>query len=178
MKKALMCLIAVAAVLLSGATSARAQAEFAVSTNAVEWFVRGGINAGAHLSFSRHWSVDADALYRFGKKGIFETGRELQAYAGARWWPWSSFSGLYVGSGFKHERWLDEYLLTYKDRTRTGMSLRLGYAILLHQHFNLEIGAAVWGGIEETYDEGNDVRVKNGWFRDLDNFRIGLMYVF
>ena len=178
MRKTLASLVAVAVLLLSGSGTARAQAEFAVSTNAVEWFIHGGANAGAHLSFSRHWSVDTDLLYRFGKKGLFESGREASAYAGARWWPWSSFSGLYVGTGFKYGKWINGYRMSYNDLTRTGMSLRVGYDILLHRHVNLEIGAAVWGGMEDRFDDTGEVTVTQGWFGDLDNFRIGIMYVF
>ena len=171
--------IAAFIVLLLAGQPLRAQREFAVSTNAVEWLVKGGANAGAHLSFSRHWSADAEGLYRLaGRRGEHSGIREGSFYVGARWWPWGSFSGFYFGAGGMYDRMLDYYGSVYEDTSRTGLSLRVGYDILLLRHLNLELGIGAWGGRQYRLRDIAELTTESSWFIAPDGIRAALVYIF
>lgn len=146
---------------------------FSVSTNIVEWGNLGTMNIEAGLPIAKHLSIHAGARvnpWLFGETGDMdekygvpiEDGRRIfcnkktSVGLSLRWWPWYVFSGWWFRAKAQYSSY-DRGGLFHKTRTlgdAVGLSLGLGYTFFLSHNWNMEIGAAGWGGYtSERYKE-------------------------
>lgn len=139
----------VAAILL-GILPVAAQ-NVSVSTNLVDVANMGTLNVSASYAVARHWSVVADVKYNpFDWKGGDAFAKQRLVAAGARFWPWHIFSGWWMSGKGQWQEYNSGGLVSPKttEGDRFGASFSAGYAWMLGKHFNLDIGAGIWGGAD------------------------------
>jgi len=157
MKKILIFVVMVAAVLPAIRPEARAQdesgARFALSTNAVGYVAGGTLNVEGSMAVARRWTAVAAARWN---PFVYKQ----QAYsAGARFWPWHVYSGWWMGAKMQYQefnmpqgtglagpfRRVDDSN-AWHEGDRYGMGLSAGYSRMLGRHLNLDLGVGFWGG--------------------------------
>ena len=183
-------------VLAFSALAASAQ-RVSFGTNLMEWANLGTINAELGVAVSRHCSIIAGGRYNgwsFNTRQYHQILQNQQAtgYVGARWWPW------YVNSGW----WL-EGKAQYSKIQRSGIfrpamlhqadmvgaAFSFGYALMLNEHWNVDFGIGLWGGVslnDKLYECPVCMRPnplpgrKDGTrgFIDLNDIKISFSYVF
>lgn len=125
----------------------------AISTNALDYANFLTLNAELSYAVSQHWSIGAGAKYN---PFTFSEGtskqiqnRQRSASVGARWWPWHTWSGWWLGGRLQYREY-NSGGVTSK-RTEEGDSfgggLSAGYSYMLGTHFNIELGAGAWAGV-------------------------------
>lgn len=124
-----------------------------ISTNALDYANLGALNAEVGVATGRHFSIAAGAVYNPWTWGSAERG-ELQNKqrtfaAGIRWWPWNIWSGWWMSLKGQYREY-NSNLFSKEGLTEegnaVGASFSIGYAIMLSEHFNLDLGAGFWGG--------------------------------
>jgi len=128
-----------------------------VSTNVLDWSSLGTMNGGFSYSLSRHWSVTADVKYNPFSYDKGASHKRMQAKqqsysAGTRYWPWHIYSGWWISGRIRYQEYNFGGVFSVKtsEGDRFGGGFGLGYTHMIHPHFNLELGAGLWGGYE-TY---------------------------
>lgn len=139
-------------------TSASAQ-KWSVGTNILDWMYLGTMNAEASVAVQRHLTVNAEVLYNpwtFNKAdpSVMLSQKQATAQLGLRYWPWSVYSGWWIGGGIQYEAYNMSSIFTRKkngNRTEEGdafgAGLKAGYTLMLHKHLNVEFSAGLWGGV-------------------------------
>lgn len=160
------------------------QTQISIGTNLLSWAYFGtanletSINIGRHLSFfvgGRYNSLEFETK---AYKEIFH--KQTTGYAGIKWWPWFVNSGWWVGlkgqySDFSTAGVMSSY---QKDGVAVGGGLSGGYSFMLGKHFNLELGAGIWGGTYLEYSNFEKPNDKPGMFVKIDNIQVSFLYYF
>ena len=138
---------------LSAACLSAGAQRFTVGTNAVDWMSFGTMNIEASAAVSR-----AISLYVGGglNPWTFKAGnpeeqlqmRQGTVRAGARWWPWHIYSGWWMGADARYSVYNEGGIIgrETEEGDALGGGLYGGYAIMLSDRWNLDLGAGVWGG--------------------------------
>lgn len=163
---------------------------FAISTNALTWFALGTINVGAQYEVSRHFTLEGKVKYNpwtfnRGVEGQFQMNQQSFAF-GARYWPWYSFAGWWIGANAQFKNYRTGGLPWMKgseEGTCYGAGLSLGYSVLITKWFNLDFGIGGWGGYK-TYTEYENSQFKNSigngqkWFFAPDDVSVSAVFIF
>ena len=127
--------------------------KWSVGTNAADWLALGTVNANASVAAARHLTVNAEACYNPWTYNSGDPGTQLQyrhqTYAlGVRWWPWYVYSGWWIGFQGQYQEYNRGGIISRdtEEGDAFGLVLSGGYTMMLHEHLNLEFGAALWGG--------------------------------
>ena len=187
MKKTAAYAFLVLALLLGTGRVASAQLETAIYTNFPDWVASAKANAGFQLSLKRHLSLEVNAKYLLDHgraRSVYGEDYDVFASAGVRWWPWNSFSGLYVGTGAGYEKFFNGWASTVETHDDyMGAYLKAGYDLMLLRHLNLEAGLVCWGGaVSSTKSigrgpEGEYMTETKGFLR-LAEVTIAFVFIF
>ena len=131
-----------------------AQAQrYSVGTNAVDWMTLGTLNAEASVAVSRYVSVHAGAELNPWTFHAGDPDRQMQLrqnsyWAGARWWPWHVYSGWWTGADARYTVYNGGGIRQREteEGDAIGMGFWGGYAVMLSDRWNLDLGAGFWGG--------------------------------
>ncbi|MCF0176362.1 MAG: DUF3575 domain-containing protein [Bacteroidales bacterium] len=161
-----------------------------VSTNLCQWGFLGTANAELEYSVAQHFSVMAGGRYNpfsFTKK----TGRDLYehqvcGYAGFRYWPWYTYSGMWISAKAQYRSFEETGLWRHalEDATGVGAGLGFGYARMITRHLNLDLGLGVWAGryLDYTLYRCSCCMVVRDsgprMFAAIDDVKVGLSYIF
>lgn len=192
-------MLAAAAFLLSG-KEASAQ-RFSLSTNSVEWFNFGTVNAEAGVAVSQHFSVHAAVRFNnwtfrkgdpedrfedpYGDTEKQFENRKQACALGVRYWPWYIYSGLWFYGRAQYMEYNRGGLIRHsaEEGDAYGIGLGAGYTHMLHKNWNIEFGVGVWGG-RKTFSEyrctncGTVVDQGTKFFVLPDDVFISLIYIF
>lgn len=126
-----------------------------VSTNAVGLACLGTFNAQIDYALSQHWSIGAAGKYNpFSYDGgVADSGvqlRQRSLSAVARYWPWHIYSGWWLCGKVQWQEYNMGGLLSEQteEGQRYGAGITAGYTHMLSEHFNIEFGLGVWGGMK------------------------------
>ena len=132
--------------------SAQAQ-RYSVGTNAVDWMTLGTLNAEASAAVARHLSIHAGAELNPWTFHAGDPDRQMQLrqnsyWAGTRWWPWYVYSGWWAGADFRYTVYNGGGIRQREaeEGDAFGMGIWGGYAVMLSDRWNLDLGAGFWGG--------------------------------
>lgn len=127
-------------------------ARFAVSTNIADYVYLLTPNADLQVAVGKQFTLQAGFKYNrwswnYGTDS--EMKNRQQTYSlGARWWPWYTYSGWYLGLAAQYQEY-DRGGLLRKD-SEAGKAYGLvasgGYALQVSRWFNIDFGLGVWGG--------------------------------
>lgn len=165
------------------------RSRLAFSQNLADYLLLGTLNADVQYSVHRSWTLQAGAKYnnwtwRYGQDAQFES-RQQAYYVGARWWPWYTYSGWWVGAKMQYKEYNRGGLLSSEteEGDAFGLSFGGGRSIHVNRWLNVDVGLYGWGGLTKyvTYacpycgqrtDEGTKA------FFLPDEARIALQFVF
>ena len=180
-------LFALSALIL--ATGLHAQ-KVSVSTNVLGYAAFGTLNADVSYAVSRRWSVIAGVKYnpftfREGDAGRQFQLRQQSYSAGARFWPWHTWSGWWFASRLRYQEYNMGGLAgrDTQEGDRLGAGLYVGYTHMVTRHFNVDFGLGCWGGLD-VYRKyscpvcGMTVSQGRKGFVLPDDMMISLVYVF
>jgi hypothetical protein len=166
--------------------------KWAVSTNALQWASLGTINAEASYSLNRHITLNAGAVANpwdaFSPTYVKLKNNQYGGYLGAKYWPWHVFSEWWIGAKVQYKNFEQVGILTSKlvRGDALGVGISGGYSFMLGNHFNLDLGAGVWGGSFINYQKykgtnrvDHELKEEGGkGFFFLDNLILSLTYIF
>lgn len=128
------------------------KARIALSTNITDYVYLVTPNLDAQVSVARFLTVQAGVKYNGWS---FKAGtpdemknRQWTAYVGARWWPWYTYSGWWVGSAMQYQEY-DRGGLFYnygESGDAYGLVLSGGYSMQIRPWLNFDFGISGWGG--------------------------------
>ena len=105
--------------------------------------------------------------------------------AGVRWWPWYIYSGWWFGLAGQYQEYNRGGIFssTTEEGDAYGAALSAGYTVMLHEHLNLEIGAAGWAGrtVYTVYDCPRCGRISDSgrkWFALPSELVLSLVWIF
>lgn len=163
----------------------------ALSTNLAGLANFGTMNLEASMSVARHWTVNAGVRYNPFSFGGGEDGnggrqyRQRSVNAGARYWPWHIYSGWWAAAKAQYQEYNTGgfYSPETREGDRYGAGLSLGYSHMLGTHFNVEIGAGLWGGMDNYVlyscpTCGRILERGNATFVMLNEVLLSLSYIF
>lgn len=142
-----------AAVMLAAALpEARAQ-RFTLGTNAVDLLSLGTLNAEASVAVSQHYSVHCGAELNPWTWNAKNPEKQLQQrqnsyWGGLRWWPWHVYSGWWAGVDGRYTVYNGGGVTRREteEGDAFGGGLYGGYALMLSDNWNLDLGVGLWGG--------------------------------
>lgn len=183
--------IIAAAIMLCIPGAAQAQ-KWAVSTNALQWAGLGTVNAEGSYSLNQHITLNAGAAVNpwDASSATYVKLRNNQygGYIGAKYWPWHVYSEWWIGAKVQYKNFEQVGILTSKlvRGDALGAGISGGYSFMLGSHFNLDLGAGVWGGRFIKYQKykgtrpvDNELAEEGGkGFFFLDNLILSLTYIF
>ena len=161
-----------------------------VSTNLLGYAELGTLNADVSYAFSRHWNITAGVRYnpftfRNGDSQHQFQHRQLSYSAGIRMWPWHIWSGWWFASKLRYQEYNSGGILDSRTREgdRFGLGLYSGYTYMISQHFNIEFGLGLWGGVDmyrlySCQTCGYVLDSGNKEFLLPDDIMVSLVYVF
>lgn len=173
--------------ILPMAPKASAQ-DFALSSNLVDYVALGTLNADVSYSMSRHWSVFTGVRYNpfsyEGRDGDYQL-RQRSVSAGARYWPWHSYSGWWMAGHARYQEYNSGGVLADEttEGDRYGIGMSGGYSLMLSPHLNLDFGLGVWAGRDSytTYACPRCGRITGSGLRNFvlpDDFLVALTFIF
>lgn len=128
------------------------RARLAFTQNIGDYLFLGTLNAELQYSVHRNWTVALGARYnnwtwRARQDNQFEN-RQQTYYAGARWWPWYTYSGWWVGAKFQYQEYNRGGLLSQQTEEGDAMGLAVGagYSVHVNRWLNVDFGLYGWGG--------------------------------
>jgi hypothetical protein len=164
----------------------------AVSTNALGWMSLGTINAEGSISVHKNITLNAGFVANPWQMNtptyVNLKNRQYGGHIGMKYWPWHSYSEWWVGAKIQYKNFEQLGLLSpnLMQGDVIGAGLSGGYAFLISNNFNIDVGVGVWGGRLVRYREFDgplelqsrliDVGPRNFVF--LDNVMISLVYIF
>lgn len=181
--------ISLSAACLSAALPARAQ-RFSVGTNVADWLSLGTMNASASAAVARHFTLNAEARVNPWTFNTNDSETQLQnrhqTYSiGMRWWPWYVYSGWWVGLAAQYQEYNRGGIFSRntEEGDAFGAVLSAGYTLMLHEHLNLDIGAAGWTGqtVYTVYDCPRCGRISDSgkkWFVLPSEVYLSLIWIF
>ena len=165
------------------------QARLALSQNLADYLFLGTLNADLQYSVHRAWTLQAGAKYdnwtwRHRMDTQFES-RQQCYYVGARWWPWYTYSGWWLGGRLQYREYNRGGLFSQEteEGDAFGVGVSGGYSVHVNRWLNVDFGMGLWGGMTKyvTYacpycgkrlDEGTKA------FFLPDEARIALEFIF
>ena len=175
--------------LLSASGAAYAQ-KGSVSTNLLDYAALGTLNLDISYAFSRHYSLTAGVRYNpftfnEGNKDRQFQYRQQSYSLGVRMWPWHTWSGWWLASKVRYQEYNYGGIIgpETQEGDRVGLGVYSGYTHMISQHFNIEFGLGIWGGLD-VYRKYNcpicGLTVAEGrkGFLLPDDLMISLVYVF
>lgn len=151
--------LAITLILTITAFSSASAQKWAVGTNILDWLYFGTMNAEASVAVQRHLTVSAEVLYNpwtfnANDPTVMINQKQATAQLGLRWWPWSVYSGWWIGGGIQYESYNMSSIFSRgrsgnlaEEGDAFGAGLKAGYTLMLHRHLNLEMSAGLWGGV-------------------------------
>ena len=128
------------------------RARFAVTQNLANYVFLGTVNAELQFSVHRNWTVGLGARYnnwtwRARQDNQFEQ-RQQTYYIGARWWPWYTYSGWWVGGRFQYQEYNRGGVIRQEteEGDAVGLSIGAGYSVHVNRWLNIDFGLYGWGG--------------------------------
>ena len=161
-----------------------------VGTNVADWLSLGTLNANASVAVARHFTINAEARVNPWTFNTNDSETQLQnrhqTYsAGMRWWPWYVYSGWWVGLAAQYQEYNRGGIFSRdtEEGDAFGAILGAGYTIMLHEHLNLDVGAAGWTGqtVYTVYDCPRCGRISDSgkkWFILPSEVYLSLIWVF
>lgn len=126
---------------------------FDISTNLFDWADFGTVNLDLGVAVSRHLSVQVGAKYnpwQFEGKGpiSLKQNQQKSASVGLRYWPWYVYSGWWICAKAQYCDYAETgiWRQAYDAGKALGGGLSAGYTLMVSKHFNIELGAGLWGG--------------------------------
>ena len=127
-------------------------ARLGVGTNITDYFYLLTPNVDLQYSINRHVTAQAGLKYNnwsfAGGTDREVKNRRQTYYAGARWWPWYTFSGWWMGSAAQFEEY--DTGGVFRDDSEAGnavgLSVSAGYSLQIKKWLNVDVGVGVWGG--------------------------------
>ena len=121
-----------------------------VSTNVLDCSM-GTVNAEVSWAFDRHFTFNASGRYNPWENTAQEDAHFNKcrgAAAGVRYWAWNAHSGWWLGLKARYEEYSRHTTrMTWAEEGDAfGGGFSAGYAWMLGKHFNLDLGAGLWGG--------------------------------
>lgn len=139
--------------LLIGASLPAAAQRFTVGTDGVEWLALGTMNADASVAVSQHVSLHAGAslnpwTYRKENPDKQLQLRQFSLWGGMRWWPWHVYSGWWAGLDIRYRVYNMGGIIKRETEEGDAYGARMwgGYAVMLSEHWNLDLGVGAWVG--------------------------------
>lgn len=135
--------------------AADTDARFAVSTNVTDYVNLLTPNIDVQYAVGKSFTAQVGMKYNnwtFGPdtdKAM--KNRQQTYYVGARWWPWYTYSGWWVGGAAQFQEY-DRGGVFTKDSEEGdayGLAFSGGYSIQLAKWLNFDIGFGFWGGRTE-----------------------------
>ena len=164
--------------------------QFSVGTNVADWISLGTMNAYASVATGRHVSVGAEARVNPWTFNSRDSEAQLQnrhqTYsAGLRWWPWYVYSGWWLGLSGQYQEYNRGGIFSRltEEGDAFGAALSGGYTVMLHEHLNLDVGAAGWTGMTTytVYDCPRCGRISESgrkWFVLPSEVYLSLIWIF
>ncbi|MCF0176768.1 MAG: DUF3575 domain-containing protein [Bacteroidales bacterium] len=179
-------------ILLTLALSAGLSAQrVSISTNFADWAQLGTVNLALGVGISQHFSFQAGAKYNpwqfENEKQNMDLYIKQQCYhAGFRYWPWYVNSGWWLGLKGQYRKFSDTGIWrpAIEKVSAAGAGFSFGYDIMLGKHFDIELGAGVWGGkyLDYTLHKCKDcMEVRESGSRlffGADDVIVSLVYIF
>lgn len=134
---------------------------FSVSTNLLGYLYLGTMNVEAAYGLSRHWSINAGAVFNPFTFRLPSSDRQFQSRQqsyelGVRMWPWHVFSGWWVSAKAKYLEYNAGGIFSQRTEEGDGYGIGFsaGYSYMLHQNLNIEFGIGLWTGLKKytVYD--------------------------
>ena len=129
------------------------QARLAVSQNLADYLFLGTLNADIQYSVHRAWTLQAGAKYnnwtwRHRMDTQFES-RQQCYYLGARWWPWYTYSGWWLGTRLQYQEYNRGGIVSpqTEEGDAFGLGASGGYSVHVNRWLNVDFGIGVWGGM-------------------------------
>lgn len=126
---------------------------FSAGTDAVLWLTLGTVNADASVAVAQRLSLHAGAsvnpwTFHSGDSEKQLQARQLTLWGGVRWWPWHVYSGWWAGADAGYMVYNVGGILKRDTEEGDAYGMRLwgGYAVMLSEHWNLDIGVGARGG--------------------------------
>jgi len=164
-------------------------ARLGLSQNLADDIFLGTLNAELQYSVHRNWTLGVGARYnnwtwRHRQDTQFES-RQQTYYAGARWWPWYTYSGWWVGSKLQYQEYNRGGLIgpETEEGDAFGLSLGGGYAVHVNRWLNVDFGLFGWGGVTKYIAYacpycGQRVDAGTKMFLLPDEVRVALQFIF
>ena len=162
----------------------------AVSTNLLDYVNFGTINCEIGLGLSQHFSIYVQGRYnpfeyKFVRGSRQVNNKQLSTALGVKYWLWHTYSGLFVSGQVACSRYNRGGITsdTTYEGDAVGMTLGVGYALMLKEHLNLDFGLGVMGGYTHytRYSCPSCGRIENKGkrlFLAPDNVLVQLSYLF
>lgn len=129
---------------------------FSIGSNAVDWLSLGTLNIDGSAAVSQHFSVHVGAecnpwTFKAGDAEKQFEMRHASYWAGARWWPWYTYSGWWAGANARYSVYNIGGLFSRdtEEGFAYGGGLYGGYSIMITTWLNLDLGIGVWGGYKK-----------------------------
>lgn len=127
-----------------------------LSTNTVGWMSLGTANLQFDYAVERRWTVGLNVKYNpftfkrdSGASQMQLRQRSVAAFA--RWWPWHVYSGWWVTGKLQWQEYNMGGLISPRteEGNRFGAGITAGYSFMLGEHWNVELGMGLWGGMKK-----------------------------
>ncbi len=164
-------------------------ARWGLNQNIADYLFLGTINGEMQYSIHRNWTLALGARYnnwtwQHRQDNQFEN--RLQAYwFGARWWPWYTYSGWWVGTKLQYEEYNRGGIFSQEteEGDAFGIAIGGGYAVHINRWLNVDFGLFGWGGMTKyvTYACpycGRRIGEGTKAFFLPDEVRISLQFIF
>ena len=125
---------------------------FDISTNLFDWLDFATINVDASFPVSHHFTVQFGGKFNgweFASKNIDNIWNKQQSVsAGARYWPWGTYSKLWICSKFQYCKYSETgvWRSALEEGKAVGAGLSMGYMWRIGNHLGIDLGAGFWGG--------------------------------
>lgn len=167
----------------------RAQ-DWSLSLNLPGYLYLGTLNIEGSVAVGQHVSVHAGAKYNpwtFNSNSpeMMMQSKQQTYRGGIRFWPWNIYSGWWFSGRVQYQEYNRGGIIgpETEEGDAFGVGVSAGYTLMLHKHFNLELGLGFWGGhtVYTTYSCPKCGRIiDNGkkWFILPDDLIVSLAWIF
>ena len=162
---------------------------YSVSTDCLDWLTLGALNADASVAVSQNVSLHAGGAlnpWTFRKEDPEKQfqARLMTVWGGARWWPWHVYSGWWAGMDAIYRVYNVGGVIKRQTEEADAYGGRLwgGYSVMLSGHWNLDIGAGIWGGWKDytvySCPSCGVIQEKGGKVFVLPDARVAIQLIF
>ena len=166
--------------------------KWAISTNALSWASLGTVNVEGAYSINQHFSLNAGVAYNpwdvFSPTNLVMRNNQLGGFLGVKYWPWHVYSEWWIGGKVQYKQFEQVGILTSNlvKGDAIGAGLSAGYSFMISNHFNLDLGAGIWGGKIINYKEYKGKTIDDSKLKEqgskgfvfLDNLILSIIYIF